>query len=77
MAQMWNAVKRRVGGEINQFVEALNADLLGGEEGGSGLPRGLNASSGVLGMRSPGRSHAGAWLDTFEVYWIGDGMGWC
>lgn len=72
---MWNAVKRRVGGEMNQFLEALNADLMGGAEdeqlggGGGGvlgLPRGgagAGARGGLMGasgaLRSPSRSHAG------------------
>lgn len=55
---MWNAVKRRVGGEMNQFLEALNQDLLGSEEG--------HAGSGAAFMRSPGRSRAGGGLGLDE-----------
>ncbi len=68
MAQMWNAVKRRVAaveGNVNQILENLSVGMEDDMVGASRVGGGLTASGAGASMRSPGRhhqQHAGAGL---------------
>lgn len=84
MAQFFEAVKRRVGGEMKDFLGNLNADLMGDEStalarstlaaGTTGGGRGGGgAVLGAAGMRSLGRGNAGEKLVGQRQKW---GFGW-